>query len=633
MQKLYGIVTMCCVWILWLGVSTLFAQEEGRNNLFEEQKQHIMEEIYINPDFLPLVDVEKAKDKLADLATSFQQLSDQYYTWDEKREGLENEYEDVYVTLEYILSDIQHTKTLIKEALTKLTVSKKKIEELQWSVKVLKENIHTSKDDLRNYTLFLYKLNNDYASQNIAVSDIKLLVKSNNIAETLSSNNLVQMLTMKLEDLLHYLREQQATHIKQIMDLNEAKLIYQDTAKHLKTNLESFQQQKKHFNELLSYLQTSRIHADEKIGTLRQSKDELENQIGRLKQITEADRKPLLASWSKAYELLNTKDKEKWQRYLSWPVIAIQQIYYHYHDEAYLNEYRKEFDGIDIAVDQWGEIYAPAPWIVYKVHHTDDIDLNWMMIIHKYGYITMYQPLSDILVQEGDIVKRGQIIARGWGQPGTQGAWLVSQVPHLSFEVLQNGEPVDPYMAMDISIFEEEDIPQQYKIKYLSDYFDREVDLSVLSEISWSSLEERRDDWLDKYATWPYKDPSLRYDAADDTWINPIFGLCIWFAETNYKYFKSKNNIGNVGNDDSGHTVEYETPLSWVKALFNVLNNQYLWGYYTINELSRFGNHDGFIYASSPYNRQKNIMHCMSTIYDYPVQEDFPFRIEKQLTE
>jgi hypothetical protein len=73
--------------------------------------------------------------------------------------------------------------------------------------------------------------------------------------------------------------------------------------------------------------------------------------------------------------------------------------------------------------------------------------------------------------------------------------------------------------------------------------------------------------------------------------------------------------------------VTFDTPALWVRALFNVFNNQYLWDYYLLNQLSRFGNDEWFIYASSPYNWQKNIMNCLTSIYGYRVPEDFPFRI------
>jgi hypothetical protein len=127
----------------------------------------------------------------------------------------------------------------------------------------------------------------------------------------------------------------------------------------------------------------------------------------------------------------------------------------------------------------------------------------------------------------------------------------------------------------------------------------------------------------------PYTDPSLWYRAAHGTKVKPILGICVAFAETSFKHFKSQNNIGNVGNNDRGQTVTFDTPYDGVRALYQVLNNEYLSQYYTLNQLSRYGNRDGYIYASSSYNRQKNIMTCLSSIYGYPVPEDFPFRMAK----
>jgi hypothetical protein len=57
------------------------------------------------------------------------------------------------------------------------------------------------------------------------------------------------------------------------------------------------------------------------------------------------------------------------------------------------------------------------------------------------------------------------------------------------------------------------------------------------------------------------------------------------------------------------------------------LNNAYLWSYHTINQLSRYGNKDGKIYASSPINWQTNVLKCLSQIKGYYIPEDFPFRI------
>ena len=623
MKRLLLIVALCASCLLGLG-AFLLAQEE---QTFAEQKDLFMDEVYRNPEFISLIDIDQAKVTLIDLSKSFQQLSDQYSSWDEKKEELEDEYSDIQLTIEQIMHDMGSTRRLAITTLMKVNLFKKKISWLKKNITELDVSLKESKSNLVDYTTFLYKMNNDYYGQDLAINDIKLLVKSENIADSLSADHLVQMLTMKLTVLLDSIRREQVAHTRQIMELNKTKLEYQDSAKSLRRDMEELEQQKKYFYELLGYLQTSRDDANEKVGKLRLSKEELEHQMSMLQQATERSVSTTLHSGSAIFQLLHTKDRDDGDSYFSRPLVPVKDVMYYYHDPYYLQEYGRQHDWISLVADQWVEVYAPAPWVVYKVHNRDDIWLNWLMMIHKYGYITFYRPLSEIFVTEKQIIKRGQIIGRTWWQPWTRWAWLDSTIPYLAFDILKNGESIDPYTVMDISIFEEKEaLPKEYRMKYLQDYFSRDVDLSDLPVVTGETMEERRDDFLRRYASGPYADPSLRYDGSTYTGIDPIFGMCIGFAETSYKHFKTKNNIWNVGNDDSGNTVEYLSPLAGVQALYNVLNNQYLGWYYTINELSRFGNTDGYIYASSPYNRQKNIMKCMSTIYGYPVPEDYPFR-------
>ena len=71
----------------------------------------------------------------------------------------------------------------------------------------------------------------------------------------------------------------------------------------------------------------------------------------------------------------------------------------------------------------------------------------------------------------------------------------------------------------------------------------------------------------------------------------------------------------------------FNSPLEGILALYATLNNDYLGEYMTLDQLSRYGNEHGQIYASSSYNRQKNIMECLSSIYGYNVPEDFPYRV------
>jgi len=62
---------------------------------------------------------------------------------------------------------------------------------------------------------------------------------------------------------------------------------------------------------------------------------------------------------------------------------------------------------------------------------------NYIVINHGSGYVSMYAHLSKIMIAEGSIVKKGDVI----GKSGNTGN---STGPHLHLEIIENGLLVDP---------------------------------------------------------------------------------------------------------------------------------------------------------------------------------------------
>ena len=103
-------------------------------------------------------------------------------------------------------------------------------------------------------------------------------------------------------------------------------------------------------------------------------------------------------------------------------------------------------EGIDLTARQGTPIYATADGRVLEAGYRSGGFGKKVVIDHGYGYSTLYGHCSEVLVESGQYVKRGEVIAR----VGTTG---LSKAPHLHYEVHVNGRPVDPvnYYANDLS--------------------------------------------------------------------------------------------------------------------------------------------------------------------------------------
>ena len=105
---------------------------------------------------------------------------------------------------------------------------------------------------------------------------------------------------------------------------------------------------------------------------------------------------------------------------------------------------RTKHNGVDFAMKPT-PLYATGDGVV----ETIKFDLmgygNQVVINHGFGYKTRYAHMSTITVGEGMKLKRGQCI----GLSGNSGK---SSGPHLHYEVIYKGTPVNPANYFDLSI-------------------------------------------------------------------------------------------------------------------------------------------------------------------------------------
>ena len=96
----------------------------------------------------------------------------------------------------------------------------------------------------------------------------------------------------------------------------------------------------------------------------------------------------------------------------------------------------------------------------------------------------------------------------------------------------------------------------------------------------------------------------------------PEFIVCISYADSDLgKALLTRNNIGNVGNNDRGNKVHYKSIEDGIMAIGKVLNNKYLSHKQSIGSLSVGGGGSAPYYATSTENWNANVLNCMNMVH------------------
>jgi murein DD-endopeptidase MepM/ murein hydrolase activator NlpD len=136
---------------------------------------------------------------------------------------------------------------------------------------------------------------------------------------------------------------------------------------------------------------------------------------------------------------------EEW--HLSWPVLPRHGISATYHDEGYEERFGIKHEAIDIPVAQGTPIRAPADGVVMEMHDRG-YGYSTVTIEHEKELTTLFGHVSTILVEVGEKVRKGQVIALSGGRPGSRGAGLLTTGPHVHFELHAFGYPIDPLYVL-----------------------------------------------------------------------------------------------------------------------------------------------------------------------------------------
>ena len=142
-------------------------------------------------------------------------------------------------------------------------------------------------------------------------------------------------------------------------------------------------------------------------------------------------------------------------------------------------------------------------------------------------------------------------------------------------------------------------------------------DQQVMPDIQATTEHERFKEMAKAY----WLDASVIWQVENHYGIKEWVILCITVAETSWgNRWAWGKNIWSVGSNDRGQRPTYALMEAWLEAIGKTLNNRYLGKIQTLGCLSNAGSCQWWDdnwkrYATSNWNRQRNMVACLNTIY------------------
>ena len=576
-----------------------------------------------------------AIDNLSDLRTSLDDFRTQLAEMDtaekSKNKGkLDENYKQARVEIVKIIQNIDDSSMRIGRLLKKLYDYKVQLQSSISELGETRKNLELGKQYLSQLLLVTYKMQREiYNESGTQIDDLKVFMKSADISQVLVGNDMLNSLLVQINDLMKVATVQEKEKTALIEKLTMLKNTSQKLLTQYQEEIETLKQKKAYLITFMDLYHKKKLQdiSQKTISTeLKQTQDAVSSLV---KDIVSKNYRTENNIPEQIAQLNKQKDSsEKETSQAAWPAYPVSQISTIFKDADFEKENGFKNLSVEMSVDQGTPVYAMRDGVVYSVHQGTD-QVAWVLIVHTDGYVSAYSYLSSIAVEPGELVKRGQFIGRSGGEPGTAGAGFRSEGANLTFYLFKDGTAIDPLTVLDLSVVMDKDkvLPEEYKLKYFNDQYERPIDITKVSVLKGGTAEERTQRFLNSYAVGTYRNVDFWDQVVAGTNIDRDMVICIGFAESSLgKFLSTNNNIGNVGNNDRGDRIAYNNPFNGARLIALTLNNQYLGDYHTIKQLSRYGNEDGKIYASSPINWQSNVQKCLSKIKGFYVPEDYPFR-------
>lgn len=357
--------------------------------------------------------------------TTFTYAEDENNTVDlqQQRSNLQNQLNEANGQLNDVQSNLSENLQQIEKLDNKIEASEEKLAEQESKITELKDSISKIEEELNTTTekyekqkkLFQQRLVATYEAGETQYLDI--LLKSKSLSDFLSSYYIITELAEIDNDLIEELESKKKT-----IDLSKQKL--ENEKEELATIIENQ-------TKISRTLQNTKKMRESFIEKLSDEEKDLQAKIDEInKQYAEVNNQ-ILALAEQGIETAYIGGE------LEWPVPGYTRITSKYAMRVHpITGQYKLHTGVDIGAPEGANFIAANDGVVVKAERNAAYG-NMVIIDHGGGISTLYAHGSEILVELGQTVKRGDAVLK-------VGSTGYSTGPHAHFEVRINGVTTDP---------------------------------------------------------------------------------------------------------------------------------------------------------------------------------------------
>lgn len=368
---------------------------------------------------------DEIKNQLEDLKKNIEELEKQQELYEKNITTKRKEAATLKNEISILDSRISKTRVEITKKETEIKKVNLEIEQIQGQIQDKNVQIDDLKDKISGLLRKIYQDDNkDY---------LEVILLNNQISDyfnLLKANLDVQV---ALQETLDQVKDVKANLENQERQLKEKKAESEQLKKELASKKTELEQNKRAKNYLLEETRGAEWKFQTLLAQAKAEMQQVEQEVTRL----EKELRKKIA------------EEEEWKKIqagilvFSWPVPS-EGVTATFHDPDYsFRKWLGEHSGVDLRASQGTSIKASAAGYVGRAKD-GGMGYSYILLIHQDGFSTLYGHVSKISVAEGQYVKRGEIIGKTGGLPGTSGAGRFSTGPHLHFEIRRDGIPVNP---------------------------------------------------------------------------------------------------------------------------------------------------------------------------------------------